>query len=122
ILRRVRPEGEALRVRLAEQAKANRPSVVRAYEKLDVDFLSDRDLENFEPLLAILTVADSSRLAELRAAAEALAGQKRSAGEDESLPLRLLADMRDVWPENERTIFSAALLERLKRLEESPWA
>jgi len=122
ILRRVRPEGEAMRARLANWARVNRAAVSHAYERLDANFLSDRDLENTEPLLAVLTVADSSRLAELRTAAEALAGLKRRDAEDESLSLRLLADVREVWPEKERTIFSATLLKHLKDREESPWA
>jgi hypothetical protein len=62
ILRRIRPEGEGLRQRVKDWAAA-RPSIVEAYERLDVGFLSDRDLENFEPLLALLTVIDPSRLA-----------------------------------------------------------
>ena len=95
ILRRVRPEGARLRERIEE---------------------------NFEPLLAILAVADASRLAELRKAAELLAAAKSDAAQDDSLTLRLLADVRAVWPESEEKIFTAELLARLKAVEDGPWA
>jgi Protein of unknown function (DUF3631) len=122
ILRRVRPEGARLRERIVAFTRANREAIKRAYENLDVDFLSDRELENFEPLLAILTVADPLRLAELRRDAEALSAHKAGDAQEDSLSLRLLADIRDVWPKNERKIFSAELLERLKGIEDGPWA
>lgn len=35
--------------------------------------------------------------------------------------LRLLADIRAVWPRNERHLLSSDLLTRLNALEESPW-
>jgi hypothetical protein len=122
IRRRVKPEGEELRKRIETWARANRAAITAAYERLDVDFLSDRDLENFEPLLAIMTAADPSRLGELRTAAEKLTQQKTRKGVDESLSLRLLADLRSVWPDDEPKIFTKSLLERLRGIEESPWA
>jgi hypothetical protein len=122
IRRRVKPEGETLRKRIKIWARGNRAAVTAAYERLNVDFLSDRDLENFEPLLAIMTAADPSRLGELRMAAEALTQQKTRKGVDESLSLRLLADLRAVWLADEPKIFTKTLLERLRRIEESPWA
>lgn len=49
-----------------------------------------------------------------------------SAGDrEDSLSLKVLADIRTVWPEGqegpERCCFTKTLLERLKSLEESPW-
>jgi len=122
ILRRIKPEGEALRRRIESWAEENCQAIVAAYERLNADFLSDRDLESFEPLLAILTVADPSRLPELRTAAEELTVAKTDAAQDESLTLRLLADVRAVWPGGERAIFTNVLLERLKAIEDGPWA
>jgi hypothetical protein len=122
ILRRIRPEGERLRERIEAFTQSSREAIKRAYEKLDVDFLSDRELENLEPLLAILAVADASRLAELRKAAELLAAAKMDAAQDDSLTLRLLADVRTVWPESEGKIFTADLLARLRAVEDGPWA
>jgi hypothetical protein len=122
ILRRIRHEGEKLRQRIEIFARETRPVIERAYEKLDVDFLSDRELENFEPLLAILAAADASRMKELRGAAELLAAAKTDTAQEDSLTLRLLADIRTVWPGNEPKIFTAELLARLKTVEDGAWA
>src|SRR5262249_54822728 len=122
LLRRIRPEGRLLAKKVKAFIQANRQAVEQAYEKLNVDFLSDRELENFEPLVAILEVTDPSRLVELRIAAELLTEGKRDAAQDDSLTLRLLADIRGVWPESEAKIFSADLLARLEAIEDGPWA
>jgi len=122
ILRRIRPEAQQLRERIEVFTRANKQEIERAYEKLNVTFLSDRELENFEPLLAILGVADPSRLAELQAAAELLAEGKREATQEDSLTLRLLTDIRAVWMDTEPKIFSVDLLVRLKAVEDGPWA
>jgi hypothetical protein len=122
IRRRVRPEAEALRARIVAWCEKNRAEIEETYELLDLDFLSDRDLENFEPLLTIMPVADPCRFEELQKAALSLTAGKKEADEDDSLPLRLLADIRAVWPHNERYILSAELIKRLKSLEESPWS
>jgi len=121
ILRRIRPEAQALRKRIETWSNQNKAAIVHAYEQLAADFLSDRDLENWEPLLAVLTVANPSRLPDLRVAAEALTARKVSDAQDDSQRLRLLADMREVWPESERKIFTVELLKRLKSIEDGPW-
>jgi hypothetical protein len=87
-----------------------------------MDNLSDRDLENFEPLMAILTVADPSRLDELKRDAELLTGDKTDAGQEDSLSLRLLADIREICKDAREKILTAELLSRLREIEESPWA
>jgi hypothetical protein len=66
-------------------------------------------------------LADASRLADLRTAAELLAAGKADAAQDDSLTLRLLADIRGVWPKNEAKIFTEELLKRLKAIEDGPW-
>ena len=121
IRRRVRPEAEPLHTRIENWAGANRPAIGRAYEMLNVDFLSDRELENVEPLLAILTACDPSRLEELRRAVELLASGKSQAAEDDSLSLRMLSDIRAVWQDGETRIFSNELLSRLKGIDDAPW-
>ncbi len=122
IPRRIRPEAEVVRERIETWAQANASAIKETYDVLNVDFLSDRDLENVEPLWSILAVADPTRLPEFQTAVEALANSKADAGEDDSLSLRLLGDARSVWPVSESNILSADLLERLKGVDESPWA
>lgn len=122
IQRRVRPEAEILQRRIESIATESRKNIEHTYEKLDVDFLSDRDLDNAEPLLAILTAADPSRLGELRRDLEALASGKVGDAQDDSLSLRLLADLREIWPKSERIAFTTHLIEGLKAVTDSPWA
>ena len=38
------------------------------------------------------------------------------------LSLRMLADVRDVWPKTEAKIFTADLIARLRAIEDGPWA
>lgn len=121
IVRRIKPQGDALRLRIERWVEKVYEAVTTAYEGLEVDFLSDRELENIEPLLAVLTVADASRLSELRLATEGLSEQKRQDAEEDSLSLRLLADVRSMWPASEPKIFTAELLKRLKAVEDGPW-
>ena len=40
---------------------------------------------------------------------------------DDSLSLKLLADIKAVWPEGEEKLDTASLLKKLKALDESPW-
>jgi hypothetical protein len=121
--RRVGPEGEELRARVAAWVECWRGEIAEAYEGLRVEFLEDdRAAENFEPLFALLFVADLGRFEELRDCAVALAAGKAAADEDEDLRLRLLADIRRVWPAGQPSVFTSNLLALLRREEGSPWA
>lgn len=120
--REVGPEGEALRRRVETFAETSRPAIESAYQTLRLPFLSDRDEENWLPLFAVLAVAHPSRTDELRRCAERLTQQKAANDEDETLALRLLGDLRDVWPEGEAASFTTHLLESLKGIGDAPWA
>ena len=122
ISRRIRPEGEQMRDRIVAFVKERQEDITVVYEGLDVEYLEDRDSENWEPLIAILAIADPTRLEELKKAAEILTSAKAAADEDESLSLKLLADVRDTWSDGEPTALTVDLIERLKGLEDSPWA
>ena len=122
ISRRIRPEGEQMRTRIEAFIKERQGDITAVYEGLNVEYLEDRDSENWEPLIAILAVADPTRLDELKKAAEILTSAKAAADEDESLSLKLLADIRDTWSDGEPTALTVDLIERLKGLEDSPWA
>ena len=122
LYRKANPEGQELTARAETVVAASREQISAAYQKVDLDFLSDRDAEAWSPLFAILTVAHPERLMELRACAEHLTGAKALNAEDDSLSLRLLADIRQVWPESEYRIPTAELLSRLRSLEDAPWS
>lgn len=119
--RRVRPEAEALQRRVEAWVSENLTAIQEAYAEVDVGFLTDRDAEIAEPLVAILTVSDPSRLPELRGSLEALARGKAESARDESLSLRLLGDIRTVWPEAEPNLFTEIILNRLRGLADAPW-
>jgi hypothetical protein len=118
--REVVPEGETLRDRLAEwlepqidYLRAARPSLP---EKLD-----DRAQDFWEPLLAIADLAGDEQAPELarQVAVELSTGETR---QDDSLSARLLADIRTVFTENEaERIRTSDLIDKLGRIEESPW-
>jgi hypothetical protein len=122
LYRTAEPEGRALTGRAEIFANQHHEEISAAYGAAALDFVSDRDAEAWSPLFAILSIADPVRLPELRPCAEHLTQTKASNAEDESLAIRLLADMRDVWPESEPKIFTAELLRRLKGVEDGQWA
>jgi hypothetical protein len=115
------PEGAILRERTCRFISQRREEIEAAYGKADLDFISDRDAEAWSPLFAILAIADISRLKELRESAMRLTHNKASNAEDDSLSLRLLADIRSVWPGSEPKVFTAVLIERLKNIEDGHW-
>ncbi|HUK30538.1 MAG TPA: DUF3631 domain-containing protein [Candidatus Acidoferrum sp.] len=120
--RMAKPEGEALRKRAENFMDARREEISAAYLITNLEFISDRDAEAWAPLFAILSVADAARAAELQSCAEILTHTKAANAEDDSLSLRLLADVRNAWPPHEPKIFTADLVQRLKAIEDGPWA
>ncbi len=122
IFREARPLGECLRQQARAFIEREREQIERAYTRLDLQFLQDRESEAWEPLFAVLGVADPSRVAELRMCAEQLSKDKASADADENLAIRLLSDLREVWPHDQPNILTSELLGLLQGLEESPWA
>ena len=91
---RAKDDAEPVRESLVEWAKAYQESVRCAYENMaDLKFLSDRDL--WMPLFAVCTVAEPERLDELQRCAVALSGAKAAGDVEDSLPLKLLADVKD---------------------------
>jgi hypothetical protein len=121
LYRTASPEGAALRQRAEQFVAKCKEEIEAAYARVALDFISDRDAEAWSPLFAILAIADDSRLQELRSSALTLTRTKATDAEDDNLSLRLLADVRSVWPRHEAKIFTADLIGRLKRIEDGPW-
>jgi hypothetical protein len=122
LFRTAAPEGEALRERARRFVKERAEEVNAAYESADLIFLPDRDAEVWQPLFALLAISDSKRVGELKSCAVSLTQSKALHAEDDSLTLRLLSDLRAIWPANERHALTAELLSRLKGIEDAPWA
>ena len=73
-------------------------------------------------MFSICALAAPQRFAELRSCAQQLCLNKADDDTDDSLPLKLLADIRIVWPKGESRCDSKTIIELLKDLEESPWS
>lgn len=84
------------------------------------DELNDREQDTWEPLFAVADFCGGSWPARARGAALELSAD--AADNTETVGQLLLSDIRDVWQDDETAIPTSVLLERLYRLEESPWA
>lgn len=119
---RARADAGPLRESLKEWAETCRESVRATYEAMDdPKFLSDRDADLWMPLFAVCTVAAPERLSELQRCALILSGAKAADDVEDSLSLKLLADVQKIWPTGADRMTTAILLQRLKEIAESPW-
>lgn len=82
--------------------------------------VADRDADVWEALLAVADAAGGDWPALARAAAVALVAQAKES--TPSLGVRLLGDVRAVLEDHLDRMTTAALLEKLKALEEAPWS
>jgi Protein of unknown function (DUF3631) len=111
------PEGEALGRRLVgwaatvlEEATAARPQMPVGVE--------DRNADCWEALLAVADIAGGPWPERARAAAVALVAQAHEA--EPSLGIRLLADLRTVFG-NEQQLTTDRILSELYLIEDAPW-
>jgi len=122
LFRRAKAAAESIVEEITKWAAANDERVQIAYESIeDLHFLSDRDGEIWSSLFAVCSVAAPERIKALMEDAKTLCKTKQANDEDDSLPLRLLADLISVWKEYEINLTTAAILDRLQQVEESPW-
>jgi hypothetical protein len=84
--------------------------------------VSDRDADLWTPLFVICSITAPARVEELKACAITLSGSKADEDTEGSYSLKLLADIREVWQGNDKNIGTKALLDKLRALDESPWA
>lgn len=111
-----RPEGEAIQRRIADWsegiAELTYPDLPGGVE--------DRDADVWEPLLMVADEAGGDWPARARAACLRFIAEKPESAV--SLGVRLLIDLRTVWPEDRPTMATTELLDRLADLEEAPWS
>jgi hypothetical protein len=110
-------ESSSLRDSLAEWAQLYVPELADADPKMP-DGVVDRAADCWMPLLAIADLAGGDWPARAREAATAIVSGR--VAEDQSLGVRLLADIRVVLDGEDR-MSSAALASALNSLEESGW-
>lgn len=110
--------GEELAVRLAQWADLQGAAIGQAYPEMP-DGITDRPADVWEPLLAIADAAGGHWPDTARAACIELS--KVAASREASLGVKLLADLREVFGDTD-ALPTEAILDRLHKLDESPWA
>jgi len=105
-----------LRDGLAATVPSTKPALVHVDP---VEDIGDRDFDVWEPLLQIAHSAGGDWPALALDAALALCAADAS----QAVPLRIvmLRDLREIWDGTEAHMLTAALLERLHRLDDRPW-
>lgn len=105
---------------LATWADGCRDDAAKRYPELPVE---DRAADTWEPLVVVADMAGGRWPALARAACRALAAEHDAAEHDASLGVALLDDVQKVFrEEGVAELASAALVQRLREIEESPWA
>jgi hypothetical protein len=116
--RRDAPPLHHLRGRLTAWARAHLAELEQATPQMP---LEDRAADTWEPLVATADLAGGQWPERARTAAAALTADAAEQDTDTSLGLRLLADLRAVFTAGEERLDSKTVLDRLCRLDESPW-
>ena len=111
------PQGEALCRRLAGWAATILDEATEARPDMPAD-VEDRNADMWEPLLAVADIAGGSWPGRARAAAVALVAVAREV--EPSLNIRLLADVRTVFGDEEQ-LPTKKILAELCLIEDAPW-
>lgn len=111
-------EAEPIKTGFVNISKAMTTALDEFYPELP-DWLTDRPADVYEPLIAVADVAGGDWPDRARRAAQVLLAE-RDAGDD-SIGVRLLGDIRIVFADDVH-VMTDELLDRLRRLEESPWS
>jgi hypothetical protein len=115
-------DAEPLRESLTAWAELQTGTVRDTYEGMsDLGFLTDRDADLWMPLFAVCAVVVPARAGELKRCALMLTGMKAADDVEDSLPLKLLADLQVVLSDGAAKATTAALIEGLKEMPDSPW-
>jgi len=111
-----RPEGNQIQAWLTRWSKAvgslSFPTLPEG--------VADRDADVWEPLLMVADAAGGHWPTRARAACVRFINDKPLSSV--SLGVRLLTDLRGVWPEGEAVMSTMEVLRRLSDLEDAPWA
>lgn len=112
-----RPEGEKIQTRIAEWADGITGDL--AYPDLP-DGVEDRDADVWEPLIMVADLAGGDWPRRARQACKVFLAEKPQSAV--SLGVRLLADLKRIWPEDSATMSTSDILADLADLDEAPWA
>lgn len=117
--RRARAQAEVIVAAIESWVEENLDKLVDAEPEIPEE-LNDRAADGWEPLLAIADALGPPIAETARRAAVALSSEIDI--EDDSYGIQLLADLREVWgEEDDDTLKSEYLCSALKNMEERPW-
>lgn len=111
-----RPQGAGIRDSLAEWASGVGHM---DYPELP-DGVQDRDADVWEPLIMVADLAGGAWPERAREACVKFLKEKPESAV--SLGVRLLTDLRRIWPEGAGTMGSVELIDGLSDLDEAPWS
>jgi hypothetical protein len=117
-LRKVRPIASEVAQLLAHSLVGKTEEIARMDPHLP-DELNDREQDTWELLFAVADLAGGVWPDRARRAALKLSEDSQDA--TESIGQHLLADLQEVWGDDEPAVPTKVLLERLHALEEAPW-
>jgi 5S rRNA maturation endonuclease (ribonuclease M5) len=107
---------------VSDWVKEHTEQIAKGYNLQNLDFLQDREAELWEPLFAIASVAVPERLGELKGIALQLSGEKAKFDVDDSVGIKLLANMHEIFEKDRKLSFpTEQLIFKLKGLPESRW-
>jgi hypothetical protein len=103
-------------------ANAHKNEVEANYASQELEFLEDRESDNWASLFSIAAVAVPDRFEELKRIAMRLGRAKNALDVDDSDSIRLLSDIRDIFSSvNSTKISTERLILKLNAVNESPW-
>jgi hypothetical protein len=111
------PEGEQIRKLLEDWAGSAVDTLTETWPTMPTG-IEDRDADIWEPLLALADEASGNWPTKAREAAVALVADAK--GSTPSLGVRLLADLRDIFGDND-VMSSEQIVDALNSLDEAPW-
>jgi hypothetical protein len=114
--RRDAPPLRTIRDQLHEWVRSNLKTLLAAVPELPVE---DRAADTWEPLVAIAELAGGEWPERARRACLALTGEDP---DDGRISTKLVADLKQIWRESDGNLFTQTILDRLYKIEESPWS
>ena len=118
--RRDKPVLKVLHDRVAGWAAAHVEGLKEVRPKMPV---TDRAADTWEPLIVVADTAGTEWGKRARAACTAMVAAAEVADQEQSLGIKLLTDIRDVFTSHDEEFLPSALLALyLRGIEESPWS
>lgn len=123
-IKTARTSAEPIRTEITEWVKANAPQVEKEYDQMkDLEFVSAREADIWEPLFSICKILAPDRIPELETCAKKLCNVKKSEESDEDAGTELIAFLRDsFWPTSSLPLApTQTIVDFILQDPDSPW-